>query len=112
MAFLESLVSAFTGSEGWQDWQIAKLRAAVEGLQEAHGVASSDEASVARLQWENAELRLYLAALLRILIEKGMVTTKELSATVAALTAVGSVSLQPPKEVDWTATPPPVRGTE
>jgi len=107
MAFLDSLL---WGSNLWQDWQIAQLRAAVNDLQLTPGAASAEQVEdIARLKLANAELRLYLAALLRILMEKMVVTPEELHTAVTALAGAGALPLEPPKETDWTAAPPPVR---
>jgi hypothetical protein len=107
MAFLDCLLWS---SDLWQDRQISKLRAAVNNLQIISGGGSAEQVeNLARLKWENAELRLYLASLLRILMEKKMVTPEELHTAVAALAGAGTLPLEPPKETDWTAAPPPVR---
>jgi hypothetical protein len=107
MAFLDILLS---GSDFLQAWQIAQLRTAVKNLQTTPGAASAEKVEdLARLQWANAELRLYLAALLRILMEKEVVTPEELHTAVAALAGAGALQLEPPKETDWTAAPPSVR---
>jgi hypothetical protein len=61
---------------------------------------------------ENAELRLYFGALLRILIEKRIVAPKEVPAAVAALTTEGAAPRDPAREADWTGAPPAVRDTK
>jgi hypothetical protein len=69
-----------------QQLDIVDQKAELESLREElrHSRLSSPEAAgdVARLQAENDELRLYLAALVRLLTTKGIVTREEIKRVV------------------------------
>jgi hypothetical protein len=95
----------------WRDRQIAQLKSSLEAVLTGPRIAPADE-ELAGLRLENAELRLYLAALLRILIEKRLVAPDEVRAAAEALTTEGVVGLEPPREADWAAAPPPARDME
>lgn len=88
-----------------QDHVIAQLRADVALLQ----VGTTDE-RLARLAWENAELRLYLAALMRALTDKDIIASEAIRTAAANITAEfgehAAMPLAPPAEADWRTSPP------
>lgn len=63
-----------------QQLDLADQRTEIENLRDElrRSRAQSPEGSVAQLQAENDELRLYLSALTRLLISKGIVSREEL----------------------------------
>ncbi len=90
-----------------QQMDIEDLRAQ---LTDANWRAASDPTPqrVAALQRENDELRLYVAAILRLLVSKKVATAEELRALVEAIDLEDGVrdtkfegSLSPPEEKDW-----------
>ncbi|MCI0638413.1 MAG: hypothetical protein L0Y70_05020 [Gemmataceae bacterium] len=62
--------------------EIASLRQRLNSMPDAGG---PDEKRMETLQRENDELKLYLAAVLRLLISKGVATVDEVRALVSAL---------------------------
>lgn len=71
-----------------QSSDIQKLRHALNAQRE-EGVQAADE--LRRLRNDNNELKLYLAALLRLLIGKGVATKEEIQALVRAIDAEDGV---------------------
>ncbi|MCX7006315.1 MAG: hypothetical protein NTY53_03545 [Kiritimatiellaeota bacterium] len=65
-----------------QKEEIAQLR---EELQRSRSAGAAPTGEIARLQAENDELRLYLAALVRLLVTKGVVTPGEIKQCVDAI---------------------------
>lgn len=63
---------------------IARLKREIAG---AFRKDMSQDDMIRRLAVENAELKLYLASLVRLLVRKGSVSTDELQAMVAAIDA-------------------------
>jgi len=68
--------------------EIDSLRAE---LQRSRASAGGGAADIARLQAENDELRLYLAAVVRLLISKGVVSREEMKQVVDAVDAEDGV---------------------
>ncbi|HLP26089.1 MAG TPA: hypothetical protein VK477_10445 [Acidobacteriota bacterium] len=67
-----------------QDTQRAMHDLAIEAERAAHASGRAAQ-SVAELSRENAELKLYLAAITRLLLAKGVVTSQELAEIVNAI---------------------------
>jgi hypothetical protein len=67
-----------------QERQIERLRAEVA---RGAGSGSNLEPTVRRLQTENDELRMYLAAIIRLLTNKGLITRAEIEEIVTTLDA-------------------------
>jgi hypothetical protein len=58
-----------------------------EEIRRSRSAAAGSSADLAKLQAENDELRLYLAAVIRILVSKGVVTQSEMQQIVDAIDA-------------------------
>ena len=72
-----------------QQFDIGDLNNEIAGMQSAflenQQVDLKQAQSLARLQRENQELKLYLATLMRLLVSKGVLKPEEVEATVCAI---------------------------
>ena len=72
-----------------QQLDIGDLEGSIKEMQSAvlenQNVDLSQARSIADLQRENRELKLYLATLIRLLVSKGVLKTEEVEATVNAI---------------------------
>jgi hypothetical protein len=97
-----------------QDSDIDALRVELMCRPTPHAV----EQEIAQLRIANAELRLHLAAVLRVLTAKGLATADDfrgaLRAVAAEVRGLGAAAapIEPPAEGDWRSAPPPPHRTD
>ena len=95
-----------------QQLDINQQRAYLEELSAQQSLANTTlESQIAALHWENNELKLFLSAVLRLLVAKGLTTGEELQQLVASIDREGEhghdpLPLAPPVERDWQEQPP------